>query len=125
MPPAKRKTIPRDVCEAPCVNEQRVREALKTAPDDALVNGLAETFRALGDPNRIRIIAALSRHELCVCDLAALLRLTGSAVSHQLRLLRGQKLVRYRKEGKIAYYTLDDDHIRHLYAEGVRHVRGG
>jgi DNA-binding transcriptional ArsR family regulator len=91
-------------------------------PETRVINALAETFRALSDPTRVRLISALSRKEMCVQDLSELLGLTGSAVSHQLRLLRGQRLVRYRKEGKMAYYTLDDDHIKHLFAEGVRHV---
>jgi len=86
------------------------------------VHDLAETFRALSDPTRVRIILALSRQEMCVCDLAERLGITGSAVSHQLRLLRGQRLVRYRKEGKATFYALDDEHIRHLFEEGMRHV---
>ncbi len=90
-----------------------------------MINALAETFRALADPTRIRIIAALSRQELCVLDLARILNMTGSAISHQLRLLRGQRLVKYRKEGKAVYYSLDDIHISHLFAEGVRHVQAG
>ncbi len=87
-----------------------------------MVRALAETFGALSDPTRVRIIFALSEQELCVFDLARLLGLTGSAVSHQLRLLRGQRLVRYRKEGKVAFYSLDDDHIRNLMEECVKHV---
>ena len=94
-------------------------------PADGLVHALAETFQALSDPTRVRIIWALSHQELCVGDLAGLLGLTDSAVSHQLRLLRGQRLVKYRKHGKATYYTLDDDHIRNLFAEGVRHVNLG
>ncbi|NIA07440.1 MAG: metalloregulator ArsR/SmtB family transcription factor [Actinobacteria bacterium] len=113
------------MCEVEYVDSSRVRKALETMPDEAMTNALAETFRALGDPTRIRIITVLSRQELCVCDLAKILGLTGSAVSHQLRLLRGQRLVKYRKEGKIAYYTLDDQHINNLFAEGVRHVEVG
>jgi len=93
------------------------------AHDERTVHALAETFQALSDPTRVRIIAALSRQELCVNELAELLGLTGSAVSHQLRLLRAQRLVRYRRDGKVAYYALDDDHIGNLFAEGVRHVR--
>jgi len=98
------------------------RAARDAMPDDSVISALAETFRALSDPTRVRIISALSGGEMCVNDLAKLLGLTGSAVSHQLRLLRGQRLVRYRRDGKVAYYTLDDDHIRRLFAEGVRHV---
>lgn len=114
-----------DTCEVEYVDEKRVRAAMAAMPEDTVVNALAETFRALSDPTRVRIIAALSRQELCVCDLARLLNLTSSAVSHQLRLLRGQRLVKYRKEGKSAYYTLDDDHIRGLFAQGMRHVSEG
>jgi ArsR family transcriptional regulator len=105
--------------------DDALQDARETMPDDELVRDLAETFRALSDPTRVRIIWALTHRELCVSDLASLLGLTGSAVSHQLRLLRSQRLVKYRKEGKAAYYTLDDEHINHLFAEGVRHVEGG
>lgn len=94
-------------------------------PGDRLVSALAETFGALSDPTRVRIVAALAKQELCVLDLANLLGLTGSAVSHQLRLLRGQRLVRARKEGKVAFYALDDDHISNLMAECVKHVEAG
>jgi len=116
---------PDDTCEVEFVDEKRVRAAMASMPGDGVVNALAETFRVLSDPTRVRIIAALSRQELCVCDLAKLLKLTGSAVSHQLRLLRGQRLVKYRKEGKSAYYSLDDNHIRRLFAQGMRHVSEG
>jgi len=91
-------------------------------PSDRVVNALAETFRAMSDPTRVRIIAALAKQELSVGDLAGMVGLTTSAISHQLRLLRGQRLVKYRKEGKLAFYSLDDKHIEHLFAEGLRHV---
>lgn len=104
------------------VDPASVRAARTAVPGDRMVRALAETFAALSDPTRVRIIAALGTQELCVLDLSRLLGLTGSAVSHQLRLLRGQRLVKYRKEGRIAYYSLDDDHIRNLMAECVRHV---
>jgi DNA-binding transcriptional ArsR family regulator len=107
---------------ASCLDPQRVRAALRSLPSDEMVNALAETFRSLSDPTRVRIVAALSHQELSVGDLAAALGLTSSAVSHQLRLLRGQQLVKYRKQGKVVYYALDDDHISNLFAEGVRHV---
>ena len=86
------------------------------------VSALAETFRVLGDPTRLRIAFALSREELCVCDLATLLGVSQSVVSHSLRALRQMRLVRYRKAGKIAYYALDDAHIASLIGEGFRHV---
>jgi DNA-binding transcriptional ArsR family regulator len=92
---------------------------MKTA---TAVGALAETFRVLGDPTRLRIVFALSREELCVCDLATLLGVSQSVVSHSLRALRQMRLVRYRKVGKIAYYALDDEHIASLVGEGFRHV---
>jgi len=86
------------------------------------VEDLAETFKVLGDPTRVRILLALASAELCVCDLAELSSLSVSAVSHQLRLLRTHRLVRPRRDGKMMYYSLDDDHVRSLFEEGLRHV---
>ncbi len=83
---------------------------------------LAETFKVLGDLTRVRILDALSRAELCVGDLAALLGLSESAVSHQLRLLRGMRLVRPRRFGRLIFYRLDDDHIVRLFEQGLEHV---
>lgn len=111
-----------DVCQVTCVHGERVALVQSQQPDDATLIGLADTFRLLGDPTRVRILSALSASELCVCDLAALLGASSSAVSHQLRLLRTARLVRYRREGKMVYYALDDEHIRALLAEGTRHV---
>ena len=90
------------------------------APD--AVQGLADTFSALGDPTRVRILDALSHGELCVCDLAAVLSLSQSAVSHQLRLLRGMRLVRPRRDGRIVFYSLDDQHIMSLFRQTLQHV---
>ena len=89
---------------------------------DATVVALAETFKALGDETRVRILDALCRSEVCVCDLAALLNLSESAVSHQLRLLRGMRLVKPRRAGRHIYYTLDDQHIVKLFQQGLEHV---
>jgi DNA-binding transcriptional ArsR family regulator len=86
------------------------------------VDALAETFKVLGDGTRVRILDALSRSELCVCDLARLLGLSDSAVSHQLRVLRGMRLVRPRRDGKLIFYTLDDQHIVRLFEQGLEHV---
>lgn len=86
---------------------------------------LAETFKTLGDPTRIKIIHALSQTELCVCDLAELLEMTQSAISHQLRVLRNNRLVKYRKEGRTVYYSLDDEHIVLLFNQGLVHVLHG
>ncbi len=105
------------------VDEKKVASVRAAMESDEVIHSLAETFKALGDPTRTRIVFALSREELCVCDLASLLDVTPSAVSHQLRVLRNMKLVRYRKDGKMTYYSLDDEHIEHLFNEGLRHVK--
>ena len=97
----------------------RAREAVDRAP----VEALAETFKVLGDPTRVRILLALSDQELCVCDLAEIFDVTSSAVSHQLRLLRTHRLVKARREGKLVFYSLDDEHVRGLFAEGLRHLQ--
>ena len=83
---------------------------------------LAEIFKILGDQTRVRLLDALSRAELCVCDLASLLGLSESAVSHQLRLLRGTRVVRARREGRMVFYSLDDQHVLSLFQQGLRHV---
>jgi DNA-binding transcriptional ArsR family regulator len=89
------------------------------------VAGLAEIFRVLGDPTRVRILDVLSREELCVGDLAAQLGATESAISHQLRLLRNTRVVRARRDGRMIYYALDDKHVLALFRQGLRHVQEG
>lgn len=89
---------------------------------EASIEALAETFRVLGDPTRVRLLDALSHGELCVCDLATLLGLSESATSHQLRLLRTLRLVRARRAGRMVFYALDDRHIMTLFTQGLRHV---
>jgi DNA-binding transcriptional ArsR family regulator len=114
-----------DVCEVYYVNEEHVEKARKALSPEREIVALAETFRNLGDPTRVKILQALTVEELCVCDLAKLLGVSESATSHQLRVLRSQRLVRFRKEGKMAYYSLDDEHINTLMREALRHVREG
>ena len=111
-----------DACEIQFVDEKKVKRARRAMKSAETVAALAETFKILGDPTRIKIAFALSRVELCVCDIANLLGVSQSAVSHSLRTLRQMKLVKFRKEGKIAYYTLDDEHIASLLDVGFRHV---
>jgi ArsR family transcriptional regulator, lead/cadmium/zinc/bismuth-responsive transcriptional repressor len=114
------------VCSAACdvdvIDHAKVARARSALPAPATIGLLAETFKALGDATRLRIVSALAQAELCVCDLASLVGVSQSAVSHSLRVLRDLRLVRYRKVGKIAYYTLDDAHIVTLLGEGRRHV---
>lgn len=83
---------------------------------------LSKIFKALGDPTRLRIIDSLSKEELCVCEIAELLNMNQSAISHQLRVLRNLRLVKYRKEGKSAVYSLDDDHVLQLFNQGLEHI---
>ncbi len=111
-----------DACEIEFVDERKVKRVARAMKSDGAVAVLAEIFKVLGDPTRVRIAFALSREELCVCDLANLIGVSQSAVSHSLRALRQMKLVRFRKEGKIAYYALDDDHIADLLEQGFRHA---
>ena len=113
-----------DLCEDEhIVDRDRVVEAARLMPAADLLTDLAETFKVLSHPGRLKIIHALSGNELCVCDLSALLGSTESAVSHQLRLLRSMRLVKFRREGKLAYYSLDDQHVRLLFEAGLEHMQ--
>jgi DNA-binding transcriptional ArsR family regulator len=118
---ATETTVP-DICEDRIIDREKVRRAAQALPTQRVLNGLAETFKVLSNPSRLKIIHALSGDELCVCDLAALLGSTDSAVSHQLRILRSMRLVKYRREGKLAYYSLDDQHVRQLFEAGLEHL---
>jgi ArsR family transcriptional regulator len=109
-------------CEETIIHQDEVVAARSTLIDRQTAMHLAQIFSALSDPTRLRIISALSEHELCVCDLSVVLGMSQSAVSHQLRLLRNLNLVKYRKEGRIVYYALDDEHIRELYDRGLAHT---
>ncbi|ORJ60606.1 ArsR/SmtB family transcription factor [Geothermobacter hydrogeniphilus] len=111
-----------DICQVTIVDRQRIASAENQLPDPPVLAEVAATFKLLGDPTRLKILHALAAEELCVCDLAALLAVSISAVSHQLRLLRGQGVVRFRREGKIVYYQLDDDHIRQVMADMRAHI---
>src|SRR3954471_18016985 len=105
-------------CEIDHVHPEGVQRARAALPDIDAATDLAALYGALGDPTRVRLLAALATGPLCVCDLAAGLGMTESAVSHQLRLLRAISLVRARREGKLVWYALDDDHVRSLLAIG-------
>ena len=107
-----------DICDVPHAAAARRADPLSADT----VQEIAATFAVLGDPTRIRILDALSGGELCVCDIATLAGISESAVSHQLRLLRGMRLVRPRRAGRQVFYTLDDQHILSLFQQGLRHV---
>jgi ArsR family transcriptional regulator len=111
-----------DRCDVFHLDPAKVAALRRRLLNDGSAAALAETFKLLGDPTRVRMLDALARSELCVCDLAGLLGLSESAVSHQLRLLRGMRLVRPRRAGRMVFYTLDDQHIVGLFAQGLEHV---
>ncbi len=111
-----------DVCSVEAVDFEKVSRVSQELPDTGQVQSMAEMFRALGDPTRLRLILALAREELCVCDLTALTEVSASAISHQLRVLRGLKLVKYRRQGKMVYYSLDDAHVEQLLTVAQEHV---
>ena len=104
------------------VHEDAVEQVLDEMPDDETLYDLAELFKVFGDSTRIKILYALFEAELCVCDISRLLGLTQSAVSHQLRVLKNSRLVKFRKDGKTVFYSLADDHVRKIIAQGMEHV---
>lgn len=112
-----------DVCEIKCINETKVRETVKKMPAHEDITQLADIFKALSDPSRLKIVLALLNQEHCVCDIAAICGQTDSAVSHQLRLLRTLKIVKNRRDGKTIYYSIDDDHVVSLIHMSLHHVR--
>lgn len=116
-------SAPADTCDVPCLNPEVVRAARAALLSSGEAQNLAAIFSVLADPTRVRLVQALAERELCVCDLANVLGLRQSTVSHQLRLLRALRIVRFRKEGRVAYYTLDDAHVAGLLAQGLEHVR--
>lgn len=111
-----------DHCTETFIHKERVRAALLHLVDSSTAVRLSETFKALSDPTRVRIVSLLAEDELCVCDLAGALGMTQSAVSHQLRTLRDLRLVRWRREGRQIFYTLDDEHVSDLFRRGLDHV---
>jgi ArsR family transcriptional regulator len=120
--PAEDTLADAESCEVFYAHPDKVETLRRGLMVGSTVAALAETFRLLGDTTRVRILDALSKDELCVCDIATLLGLSESAVSHQLRLLRGMRLVRARRAGRMVFYALDDQHIVSLFREGLRHV---
>ena len=111
-----------EVCAERLIHPEAV-EGARERLDGMPFERLADTFRVLGDRTRVGILAALGAGELCVCDLAELFGLTPGAISHQLRLLKAHRLVKSRREGKLVFYSLDDDHVVTLFEEGLKHVR--
>ena len=111
------------ICEVKCIHEDSVREVKSKMLSEETFQGIASDFKMLGDPTRVKILHALSKKELCVCDLAAIMGMTDSAISHQLRLLRERNMVKFRKRGKMAYYQLADEHVIQLIRMESEHAR--
>lgn len=109
-------------CSCNTVHNDIVDLARRNMPDEECLYELAELFKVFGDSTRVKILYALFASEMCVCDIASLLGMTQSAISHQLRILKQSRLVRNRKDGKIVYYSLNDDHIKHIFDQGLSHV---
>lgn len=111
-----------DSCSQTIIHEEVVEKVRATIPNDESLSDVAELFKVLGDRTRTRILHALFETEMCVCDLAYLLGMTQSSISHQLRVLKQAKLVRNRKEGKVVYYSLADDHVKSIFEQAFEHV---
>lgn len=112
-----------DICQEKCINENKVKKTIKTLPPQADISQMADIFKALSDPSRLKIVLALLNGEHCVCDIAVICNQSDSAISHQLRILRTLKIVKNRRDGKIMYYTIDDDHVVSLIHMSLDHVR--
>jgi DNA-binding transcriptional ArsR family regulator len=111
-----------DVCEIEFTNKKAVEQVKLNMLDDDILLLTAENFKIFGDPTRLKILQALYQRELCVCDLSAVLEANQSTISHQLRILRGKNLVKFKKNGKMAYYSLADQHVVKIIELGVEHV---
>jgi ArsR family transcriptional regulator len=111
-----------DTCNCSIIHEDIVREVKNNMLSEETLYSLSELFKILGDPTRVKILYALLNAEMCVCDIAALLSMTQSAISHQLRILKQSRLVKYRKEGKVVYYSLDDEHVKQIFDQGLIHI---
>lgn len=109
-------------CLCNVVHPETVERVKNLIPDDEVIFDIAELFKVFGDSTRMKIICALLENELCVYDIAAISNTTQSAISHQLRILKQAKLVKYRKEGKVVYYSLDDEHVSEIYKKGREHI---
>ena len=111
-----------ECCEVCEVHPDLIKVVNDTMPEETELYDLAELFKIFGDSTRIRILFVLFEAEVCVCDLAAVLNMTQSAISHQLRILKQNKLVKSRREGKSIFYSLDDEHVRSIIAQGREHI---
>lgn len=111
-----------ETCDCNVIHEDIICKVKEKMPMEETLYDLAELFKVFGDTTRVKILCALFESEMCVCDITSLLNMTQSAISHQLRVLKSAKLVKSRKSGKVVYYSLDDEHIKHIFDQGLAHV---
>ena len=109
-------------CESVVLHQEVLERVRQGLTDTEVLRWVASLFKVLGDPSRLKIVNALLLSEMCVCDLAALLGMSQSAISHQLQILRQSDLVKWRRDGKVIYYSLDDEHVNNLFYQGLVHV---
>ena len=112
-----------EFCNCLTIHEDVVEKVRNLIPPAETLYDLAELFKVFGDSTRIKILCVLFETEMCVCDIAALLKMTQSAISHQLRVLKNARLVKYRREGKVVYYSLDDQHVKQIFDQGLIHIK--
>lgn len=110
------------ICDCEVIHADVVEEVSRYMPAEEMLYDLADFFKVFGDSTRIKILWALDRNEMCVCDLAVLLNMTKSAISHQLKTLKQEKLVKYRREGKVTFYSLLDEHVKNILEIGLEHI---
>lgn len=110
-------------CDCDVIHADVVDDVKKRMPEDEDIYDLSDFFKVLGDSTRVKIIWALDQNEMCVCDIAVLLNMTKSAISHQLRSLKQADLVKFRKEGKVVFYSLKDDHVKDIFEKGMEHIK--
>lgn len=111
-----------ECCDDTCPHQDILSRVQRAIPDEDTLYDLTELFRIFGDSTRVRILYVLFESEMCVCDIAELLGMTQSAISHQLRVLRSSKLVKFRRDGKTLYYSLADEHVCRIISQGMEHV---
>lgn len=111
-----------DQCDFICVHGEVVNQVLKAMPKEQELLDLADFFKVFADATRVKILYVLSQSEMCVCDIASLLQMGQSAISHQLRILKQMRLVKFRREGKTVFYSLADGHIQTILAQGMEHI---
>jgi DNA-binding transcriptional ArsR family regulator len=109
-------------CDCNVIHQDVIDSVKVDLPESDTVQNLAQLFKVFGDPTRVKILSALFKAEMCVCDMASLFNMTQSSISHQLSVLKQARLVKYRKDGKVVYYSLEDAHVQHIFDQGLIHI---